>query len=56
MVWALWELQLHRQVERQGVPRAATDRDQRTKGRTQPPRRCHIERAHTHTLPVLLCP
>ena len=48
-VWAPRELQQHRQTERQGVPRAAMDRDRRTKGQTQPLRRCHSERAHAHT-------
>ena len=48
-VRALQELQRHRQAERQGVPRAAMDRDRWTKGRTQPPRRCHTERARAHT-------
>ena len=49
MVRALRELQQHKKVERQAVPRAAMDTHRRMKGRTQPPRRCHTDRAHTHT-------
>ena len=48
MVGVLREVQRHWQAERQGVPKAALNRDRWTKGQTQPP--CHTERAHAHTL------
>ena len=55
MAWALRELQLHQQAQRQGVPRTALNYAHQTLGRTQPPHRRVTKRAHTHTHPCPFC-
>ena len=54
MAWALRELQLHQHAERQGVPRAAMDRDRRTIG-ANPAAAQVPHRARTRTHPCPFC-